>query len=106
MARPLGAATTAILAAIRSRARYGLDIADQTGLLQGTVYTTLRRLERRGLVAARWEDPAFAEAERRPRRRYYELTPVGQTELDRAVERLDGLVGGLGLRLAANERDA
>jgi DNA-binding PadR family transcriptional regulator len=105
MARPLGVATTVILAAIRRRVRYGLDIAATTGLLQGTVYTTLRRLERRGLVEGRWEDPVVAEAERRPRRRYYELTPAGETELERSVERLDGLVGDLGLGPAATEGD-
>lgn len=106
MARSLGVATTAILAAVRSRVRYGLDIADKTGLLQGTVYTTLRRLERRGLVEAHWEDPMVAEAERRPRRRYYELTPAGETELERSVERLEGLVGDLRLGLASAEQDA
>ena len=106
MARPLGVATTAILSTVRSRVRYGLDIAQKTGLLQGTVYTTLRRLEKRGLITGRWEDPGVAEAERRPRRRYYELTSEGEAELERSIERLGDLVGDLNLRLATGERDA
>ena len=106
MARPLGVATTAILAAVRGRVRYGLDISETTGLLPGTVYTTLRRLERRGLVEGRWEEPEVAEKEGRPRRRYYELTPDGEKELDRSLERLGHLVTDLGLGLLPQERDA
>jgi len=89
--------TAAILAALRNRVRYGLDIIDETGLLAGTVYTTLRRLEKRGLVKSRWEDPAVAEAEGRPRRRYYEITAEGATELERAVTRFGALGGQIGV---------
>ncbi len=41
----------------------------------GTLYKALGRLEERGLLASRWEDPAAAEG--RPRRRLYELTAEG-----------------------------
>ena len=41
----------------------------------GTLYKALGRLEERGLLASRWEDPAAAEG--RPRRRLYELTADG-----------------------------
>lgn len=88
MSRALGTATIAILAALKRRVRYGLDITQQTGLMPGTVYTTLRRLEERQFVEGQWEDPAAAEAERRPRRRYYTLTPLGAAALDDASERL------------------
>ena len=44
-----------ILAALEARVRYGLDITQSTGLLPGTVYTTLRRLEKRNLVRGEWE---------------------------------------------------
>lgn len=105
MARALGVATTAILAAIQGRVRYGLDISEETGLLPGTVYTTLRRLEKRGLVEGRWEAGELAEAEGRPRRRYYELTPAGERELERSLERLGTLVGDMGIEIPATGRD-
>ena len=43
----------------------------------GLIYKALRRLERVGALTSRWEDPEIALAERRPRRRYYSLTPNG-----------------------------
>jgi len=42
----------------------------------GTLYKALRRLEERGLLTSRWEDPAEG-VEGRPRRRLYELTGEG-----------------------------
>ncbi len=36
---------------------------------QGALYRALERLESRGLVASRWEDPEIAAMEARPRRR-------------------------------------
>ena len=41
----------------------------------GTLYKALGRLEERGLLTSRWED--VTAAERRPRRRLYELTAEG-----------------------------
>ncbi len=54
---------------------------DATGLPDGTVYPLLRRLERRGVLSAQWEDEEDAKAEQRPQRRYYELTPVGHESM-------------------------
>ena len=95
MGRPLGMGTVMILAALQGSARYGLDITRSTGLLPGTVYTTLRRLETRDLIEGHWEDPEVAEAERRPRRRYYTLTPEGDAALASAREHIGGLAVGL-----------
>ncbi len=95
MARPLGMTTTAILATLQQGARYGLDITQRSGLLPGTVYTTLRRLEKRDLIQGRWEDHAVAEAERRPRRRYYQLTADGERALAEARANLSALGAGL-----------
>lgn len=92
MARALGEATTRILALLEGRAGYGLDLTQQSGLLPGTVYVTLRRLERRRLIEGRWEGAELAEAERRPRRRYYRLLPAGVRALADARARLDGLL--------------
>lgn len=106
MARPLGMGTVKILAALDERVRYGLDITERTGLLPGTVYTTLRRLERKQLIEGHWEDPDVAAAERRPRRRYYDLLPAGAAALDEARERLEGLAEALGVDGAAESADA
>jgi DNA-binding PadR family transcriptional regulator len=91
MSRSLGVTTVTILSAIQSGIRYGLDIVNRTELLPGTVYTTLRRLERRGSIEGHWEDAETAAAERRPRRRYYRLTPAGDTALAEARDRLASL---------------
>jgi DNA-binding PadR family transcriptional regulator len=91
----MGVTSIAILATLDGRRCYGLDIIDRTGLLAGTVYTTLRRLEARGLVTGEWEDAEVAEAGRRPRRRYYTLTAKGAEELTAARHRLAGGVSGM-----------
>jgi PadR family transcriptional regulator, regulatory protein PadR len=64
---------------------YGLEIAERTGLLPGTTYPILVRLERLRWVTSRWEviDP---HDEQRPRRRYYRVTPHGVTEARQALE--------------------
>jgi DNA-binding PadR family transcriptional regulator len=43
----------------------------------GTLYRALSKMESKGLVKAWWEDPSTAESERRPRRRFYQITGVG-----------------------------
>jgi len=47
----------------------------------GTLYRALGRLERMGLLEARWEDPLVAAEERRPPRRFYELTALADSAL-------------------------
>lgn len=55
---------------------------DQKKLVgHGTLYKALDRLREQGLVEARWEDPAIAEQERRPRRRLYKITDAGRVAL-------------------------
>jgi len=95
MSRVLGTSTIAILAALKGRVGYGLDLTQQTGLTPGSVYTTLRRLEDRKFVAGRWEDAAIAEDERRPRRRYYTLPPAGLAALEEASDHLTRLARGV-----------
>lgn len=91
--RPLGWATTAVLRAVREGHAFGADIMGATELSGGSVYKILRRIERRGLVEGHWEDPTIAEDERRPRRRYYRMTPAGEAALDVALERFRALAG-------------
>ena len=57
---------------------YGFDIMDAIGLPSGTIYPALHRLERDGLIAARWESDRVATAEQRPPRRYYRTTKAGR----------------------------
>ncbi len=98
MARPLGFTSLRLLAAIRDGSRYGLDLVATTELPSGTVYPTLARLKKAGLVSARWEDQRQAEREGRPRRRYYELSAEGAAALAegtaRAVDALAALDPG------------
>ena len=56
----------------------GTDIRQRTGLLGGTVYRTLRRLDSVGVIWSRWESGDPSELGR-PLRRYYALTPDGHT---------------------------
>lgn len=44
----------------------------------GTLYKALDRLRDQGYLESRWEDPAKAERERRPRRRLYRITDAGR----------------------------
>ena len=60
---------------------YGFRVIERTGLPSGTVYPALRRLERDGLVQSHWEQQSIADAEQRPLRKYYKLTPSGRKQL-------------------------
>ena len=100
MSRSLGVTTVLVLTALDRGVCYGLDIVNRTGMLPGTVYTTLRRLERRGLIAGSWEDAEIAESERRPRRRYYELTPQGSESLEAALAHFEALGVDVGARIS------
>lgn len=84
--------TATVLLAIQAGHRYGFDIMDATGLPDGTVYPILRRLERRGVLQGAWEEPGEADADKRPRRRYYQLTPLGNESLAQVEARFPALV--------------
>ncbi len=96
MPRSLGITSLQILGSIRDGVAYGLDIIARTGMPSGTVYPTLGRLRKSGLVKARWEDQRVAEREGRPRRRYYELTGDGARALATGASRVADLAGDLG----------
>lgn len=95
MPRGLGITSLQILGAIRDGTAYGLDIVARTGLPSGTVYPTLGRLRKRGLVRPHWEDQGIAEDEGRPRRRYYELTAEGRRALAEGASRVASLAADL-----------
>jgi DNA-binding PadR family transcriptional regulator len=95
MARSLGITSLQILGAVRDGVAYGLDIVTHTGMPSGTVYPTLGRLKKSGLVRATWEDQAIAEREGRPRRRYYALTADGARALSEGAARMASVVAEL-----------
>ena len=72
---------------------YGFKIANeirekkQARLLtaRGTLYRALWRLEEMGFLQSRWEDPAIAAEDVRPRRKYYEITPAGAATIPAAI---------------------
>jgi DNA-binding PadR family transcriptional regulator len=94
--------TALVLHALAHGYAYGFDIIDATGLASGTVYPLLRRLERLGCVASRWESQAKAAREGRPARKYYRITGEGRELLARARTRF----GALGRALRPGRRPA
>lgn len=91
MAREWNYNTLKVLHAVASGVRYGFDIMDVTGLPSGTVYPALSRLERDGLLQFAWEDPEIAQQEKRPPRKYYEVTRAGRAALDDSIKRFEAL---------------
>ena len=76
-----------ILQAIHAGYKYGFGIMEMTGLPSGTVYPAMRRLERDGLIRSQWERQSIADAEQRPPRKYYKLTPAGRATLESSRKR-------------------
>ncbi len=93
-----------ILAALERRAAHGWDIwrdlesrsGGALALREGSLYPALYRLERAGLVAARWDADAAG-----PRRRVYRVTAQGRRRLAAAREQWRHFVGVLGPLLGA-----
>ena len=90
-AAPLAFGQVAILHAIADGNRFGFDIMDATGLTSGTVYPTLDKLESSGLVSSSWEDARIARRDKRPPRRYFDLTQAGAQALATALTRYKNL---------------
>ncbi len=79
--------TLNVLHAVAKGSRYGFDIMDATGLKSGQVYRALNKFEEAGLLRSEWEDPDAAVQEKRPRRRYYDVTEEGRATLREVAER-------------------
>jgi PadR family transcriptional regulator PadR len=83
---------------IKAKELYGLAIVESikntTGelLSLGGLYTTLHRMEKKGLVTSRWGEST--EVRQGARRRYYQITALGQRALADARQ---VLVKGLNL---------
>lgn len=88
--------TALVLRAIASGHKHGFDVMEACQLPSGTVYPALRRLEKAGLLKARWEDEVEAHAAGRPRRRTYSLTSEGHEALPEAERKLSEVLRLLG----------
>ncbi|NKE55386.1 PadR family transcriptional regulator [Lentzea sp. PSKA42] len=67
------------------RGLYGLELSKITGLPNGTLFPALERLRQAGWVERYWEQDEVAEAEGRPRRRYFKLSEKGAQEVPHAL---------------------
>jgi DNA-binding PadR family transcriptional regulator len=77
---------------------YGAEVQRQLekvrrGVNLGAVYTTLLRLEEKGLVASRLGDPLPERGGRR--RKYYRVLPAGVRHLERSLKALREMAAGL-----------
>ena len=91
MKKSLPVGTIMGLHALARGHRYGFDVLEQTGLTSGTVYPALERLEKLGFARSRWEDAEVAHREKRPPRRYFEITSDGKRALIAALDRYKAL---------------
>lgn len=100
----LGEFEMLVLAAVLrlGRGAYGAAVfgeVERTGrtVSMGAVYTTLARLESRRLVTSRLGAPTRVRGGRR--KRLYELTATGRSELATSLSRLQSLLAGTELQL-------
>jgi DNA-binding PadR family transcriptional regulator len=70
----------------------GSDILKRTGMLSGTLYPILMRLERAGWLESKWEELEPSEMGR-PRKRLYRISPHGCNKANAALAEL-GVTGG------------
>ncbi|WP_352671987.1 helix-turn-helix transcriptional regulator [Mesorhizobium sp. M0478] len=77
------------------KARSGSEITKEAGISSGSLYPILDRLETAGWFTSRWEeiDPSQAG---RPRRRYYQITGLGQNKANEALAPYQVTNGALG----------
>jgi DNA-binding PadR family transcriptional regulator len=76
-----------ILSALIAKERYGLEIIEvieeatgRKGILSlGSLYATLHRMEKKGFITSRWGETVVPR--QGARRRYYQLTALGQKVL-------------------------
>jgi DNA-binding PadR family transcriptional regulator len=93
----IGKTEVLILAAL-SKERYGLEIIDEVceitdskqKLSLGGLYTTLHRMEEKGLVESRWGEPT--EERQGARRKYYKSTGLGIKALKEATRLYKAIV--------------
>jgi PadR family transcriptional regulator, regulatory protein PadR len=88
---PLPFGQVSVLHAVADGNRFGFEIMDATGLTSGSVYPTLDKLASLGYLTSHWEEAATARRDKRPPRRYFDLTAEGATALADALKRYKNL---------------
>lgn len=89
-ARPKNWLEPVILASLREHESYGYELMQRSARFgveatnPGTLYRTLRRMERKGWCTSEWE-----ASEGGPARRRYSVTAAGEAYLDLWVEALE-----------------
>ena len=83
----LSLGTVMVLHALARGCKYGFDVMEETGLTSGTIYPALDKLEGLGYATSEWEDSSIAQQEKRPARRYFEITDQGFVALQRAMQK-------------------
>ena len=99
---PQGTLEMLILKAVSLRPLHGYGIllriqqisGERLEILQGSFYTAIYRLERRG-----WIKGAWGESENNRRARFYSLTKAGRTQLAVEVSKWERLSAGVNLVL-------
>jgi DNA-binding PadR family transcriptional regulator len=67
------------------------------GVSAGAIYTTLERLEKRGLVVSTWGDPTPERGGKR--KRFYRLKPAGREALGRSWQAVRAMARGAAQKL-------
>ena len=83
----LSLGTVMVLHALARGCKYGFDVMEETGLTSGTIYPALEKLEALGFAASEWEDSKIAQQEKRPARRYFQITEDGLLALQHAMQK-------------------
>ena len=92
-----GSIQLCLLALLSKDEKYGFQILHELrdksngffDLKEGTLYPALRRLEERGFVVSRWQEPESGMP-----RKYYRLTARGRTALSEALAVWDAMTAG------------
>ena len=67
---------------------WGYELSKRSGVRSGVLYPMLTRMLDEGWVQDGWEDPATIR-DKRPPRRYYELTDKGRQELGAVLDKAE-----------------
>src|SRR5262245_33185126 len=93
-----------LLALVRlGREAYGIPVRDEIAARTGrepdlgAVYSSLTRLEEKGLITSRLGEPTAERGGRR--KKHFELSPAGKAALASTIRGLRSMTSGLGPRL-------
>ncbi len=91
-----GVVELAILGMLHRDEAYGGEIVEALSahpglaISAGTVYPLLSRLKKSGVIGSVWRESPVG-----PPRKYYRLTPAGETEFGEMIRAWDGVTGAM-----------